>query len=270
MRVLESTYDSVTDELGDEEREVLAALAAAGDPERETCAVDEYGNRTADVVLRVFTVPGAGERWAVTDEGAEHRSVWEGDGREAAEALYEETVRALAGCSGPGDGPWWTVSDVDGVAHAAATLTVEYLTGGQWREDRTDTVEIHLGRSFAGPGLLTGWLDLNALTQEAADGIAAHLASAQSSVNDRVALADAARWPMPGTPADALRVTLEGVTAQGPVRFTAKAPAPTTEPTADRIAAYRSAMQRAADEETERAAERDAADDDGSSSYYDR
>ncbi|MEW1551343.1 hypothetical protein [Streptomyces tsukubensis] len=247
MRVLESTFEPVTDELDEETREALAVLAIDGYAERTTSCTDSDGQQDIEVTLRGFTAPDGQDRWAVVSSGADYRSVWDGADRAEAEARYEEEVRDLADCTSTGSAPWWTRSDVSGVAHAAFTVTVERLVDGEWHGG-DESFDAHLGRAFEVYGLYAGPIDLDTLDQASAEGTAAHLAEAQSSINDSLELADAAGYPMPGVPASAVRVTLMGVTAEGPAEFTAEAPAPTAEPTAAQITAARRTGQSVDDE----------------------
>ncbi|MER8237025.1 hypothetical protein [Streptomyces sp. NPDC094049] len=143
MRVLISTYESA--DVAEERGEALAKLARTGTLLRTTRSVNGYGQADSEIELRHYTAEDGGERWAVVSESPDMREVTDSADRAEADAAYESEVRGLAGCVGEHDAPWWTESDVEGVEHAAFTLTVELLTGEDWSSDETAG---HLGREL--------------------------------------------------------------------------------------------------------------------------
>ncbi|MGW3091722.1 hypothetical protein [Streptomyces sp. NPDC001108] len=134
MRVLESTYDSISGELTPEAAEELAELARRGTPARESYSVDEQSDqRDQEISLRSYKTPEGATRWAVVYDSEDNRAVSDAADRDVAEAAYEAEVRGLAGCAGP-DSPWWGTTDVESVDEARYSVTVDYRTAGEWTD----------------------------------------------------------------------------------------------------------------------------------------
>jgi antitoxin (DNA-binding transcriptional repressor) of toxin-antitoxin stability system len=110
-----NAHIDVTDDYADQVREILDNPGAL--IERETCQRNEHGQ--IDYYTRVVSYDaGGGARWAVDYFDPASREVEEFDDQAAAEARYEEMVRASAGDLGydyEGEQVEFTETDVAGV-----------------------------------------------------------------------------------------------------------------------------------------------------------
>ncbi|MFJ4342989.1 hypothetical protein [Streptomyces sp. NPDC088915] len=237
MRVLLSTYESVTPDLDDEEREALAALAGAGVVMRATRATDTYGQEGAEVRLRGYTTEDGQERWAVISSGHDYRDVSDTADEAEADAAYEEEVRNVAESGGEDDAPLWGYSDVSGVPHAAYTLLVERKRDGEWEGEE---VQGYLGRFPSLPYLYSTddhstATDLAGAALEIMNGIA----SQQADANYDAALMRAVGASFVDESAEAVRVTVTGVGADGEETHTEERAVPTQTPTEEEIEKHR-------------------------------
>ncbi|MFE3609762.1 hypothetical protein [Streptomyces goshikiensis] len=225
MRTLRSTYERVTPDLDEEERDVLVNLARAGTRHRETYAVSAYGQRDAEIELRVYTDGDGRERWAVIHDGPEFSEVSDTGDRAEANAFYEAEVEGLAGCAGDDDAPWWAYSDVSGVRHAIYTLLVEHQQDdGEWTDQEA---EQYLG---CVPTLPLSASDscLPTTLKGAVLAIVAEALREQADTNYGVALHEAVGLPSPGRSARAVRATVTGTGTDGEETHTEERQVPET------------------------------------------
>ncbi|MGW9439604.1 hypothetical protein [Streptomyces sp. NPDC055607] len=237
MRVLLSTYESVTPDLDDEEREALAELAGAGTVMRATHATDTYGQEGVEVRLRGYTTEDGQERWALISSGHDYRDVSDTADEAEADAAYEQEVRNLAECAGEDDAPSWGYSDVPGVPHAAYTLLVERKRDGEWEGEQ---VKGYLGCVTSLPYLYSAddhstATDLAGAALEITNGIV----SQQADANYDAALMRAVGARFVDESAQAVRVTVTGVGADGEETHTEERDVPTQTPTEEEIEKHR-------------------------------
>ncbi|MFF9070479.1 hypothetical protein ACF09E_34555 [Streptomyces sp. NPDC014891] len=233
MRVLVSTYEPVTPDLDEEEREALAALARAGAAIRTSYALNHYGQDGVRITLRQYCTPEGEERWAVVYEGPESTEVTDSVGRAEADAAYEDEVRGMVEYGG--DAPAWTESDVPGVPNAAYRVVVERQIEGAW--DREE-VASHLGQTLRVGAHEVDGDEVTDLTK-AAGVIARTLAAAQRGDNYDALLSEAVGEPTLTDVVGVFRVTVTGVGEDGEATFTASHAVPEERPTAQQIEDYR-------------------------------
>ncbi|MFJ8301325.1 hypothetical protein ACIQ9R_36240 [Streptomyces sp. NPDC094447] len=258
MRTLQSTYDSVTEDLDEEERDALVALARVGTKYRSTYAAGRYQEENSTVELRAYATEDGEQRWAVLSDSPDSSDVADTADEAEAVAAYESEVRGLAGCAGKDDPPWWTESDVDGVPHGLYTLLVERQDDEEWTT--VHEAQEHLGRvpkvpdytvrDSCEPWTLTG----------AAGAITEEVVRAQAGMNYAAAMHEALGWPVTDATAQSVRVTVTGVGAAGEETHTEEREVPANAPTAQEIEDHRRHMAAVEAEMAERAAY-DAYDD---------
>lgn len=254
MRILQSSYEPVTAQLDEEEREALVARVRSGTEMRSTYAKDVYGQTDAGVWLRAYTTEDGRERWAVVHDGPEISDVFDTEDRSEAEATYESAVRDLADCVGKDEAPWWTYSDVPGIPHAVYTLLVERQQGGQWTTGRETTG--HLGRVPDLPHQHVNDACTPTTLDSAAGEIAAEVVREQADLNFDAALTEAVGLPTRGETAQAVRVSVTGIGADGEETHTEVRQVPERLPTSQEIANHRRILIAVAEDEaaTDRAA----------------
>ncbi|MFB6629930.1 hypothetical protein ACFCWY_08550 [Streptomyces sp. NPDC056362] len=252
MRTLKSTYDGVTPDLDEEEREALVARARAGVEMRSTYALSSYGQRDAEITLRGYDTEDGEERWAVVHDDPNISDVYDSGDRGEAEAAYESEVRGLAGAAGEDDAPWWTESDVDGVRHARYTLLVERQDDGEWTT--VHEAEEHLGCAPDVPGYLMADHCTPRKLPGAAAVIVEEVTRQQAGMNYDAALYQALGWPAREATAQAVRVTVTGVGVDGEETHTEVRQVPESVPTEQEIEDYRRRVAAVDAELAERAA----------------
>lgn len=252
MRTLQSTYDRVTEDLDEEERDALVALARAGTEYRSTHAAARYQEENTTVALRAYVTEDGEQRWAVISDSPDNVDVSDTTDEAEAVAAYESEVRGLADCAGQDDPPWWTESDVDGVPHGLYTLLVERQDGGEWTTVHEE--EQHLGRVPNVPGyFVPDGCEPWTLTG-AAKSIAAEIVRQQAEMNYSAAVHTALGWPVTDPTAQRVRVTVTGVGTGGEETQTEEREVPEEVPTAEAIEEHRLRMAAVYAEMAERAA----------------
>ncbi|MFE1270595.1 hypothetical protein [Streptomyces sp. NPDC058758] len=258
MRTLQSTHDRVTEDLDEEERDALVALARAGTKYRSTYAAGRYQEENATVELRAYVTEDGEQRWAVLSNNPASSDVTDTADEDKAVAAYEAEVRELAECAGKDDPPWWTESDVAGIPHGLYNLLVERQDGGEWTT--VHEAKEHLGRVPSVPGyVVRDGCEPWALTG-AAELLAEEIAREQASMNYNAAIHTALGWPVTDPTAQTVRVTVTGVGADGEETHTEERQVPEEVPTTQEIEEHRQHMAAVHAEMAERAAY-DAYDD---------
>jgi hypothetical protein len=251
MRIIDSSWQGTDADITPELAEMTSALVENASAVRETSGINEHGQTDSAVVLKAYTDPLGADRWAVVLYDANGTEVRDTLDRTEAEADYEEQVRGLASCAAPGDSPWWTESDVAGLALTPYTYTVECRADGEWSA-RVRDAEGVLGRTT----FLRDQNHAPTVLEEAAGQLLAEYAVEQESVNWQRVLSRAAGdySGVLDPAAQAVRVTVSGITDAGETTYTPMVElAPTPVPTAEQIAAYQEQTRRMA-EDDERAA----------------
>ncbi|MFJ5850599.1 hypothetical protein [Streptomyces sp. NPDC092903] len=184
-----------------EETERVEAALAAGRRDRYSFGVDRDGHESAWAKVVAFTGPLGEDLWAVVGADAATAETAVHDTSSAAEAEYERLVRELANC---GDRPWWHESDVEGIALSA----IEYTEESCDEDGRWETVRVM-------PGVLAGGeMD----TVRGAAEVLLEAAAAGQDTRNAVVAYEVASGLKPGAAqTTALRMTVRGTAATGPV-----------------------------------------------------
>lgn len=131
MRVIQSTLEpaDLTDAEGDELVRLIDSVSRwMGDTLRESYGVTRDGEKCYRTALIEYTAPDGITRFALQSVDPINAEYSDSIDRATAEAAYEQVVRSLASCAGPGEA-WWEHTDVDGVLSSEEE---EAATAARW------------------------------------------------------------------------------------------------------------------------------------------
>lgn len=124
LRVIRSSVQGldIAPDLADAYEEAVDKALSERAEVRETCGLDELGQKEYRIALLPYTDPTGARRWAILDDGPSESDWQDTDDLEEAIAAYEEWVRAATEGAMPSyddegnEKPAWDESDVEGVS----------------------------------------------------------------------------------------------------------------------------------------------------------